>query len=41
MDGCDDLIYHSELSVSEEGRQDSGAGGGREKAVVTNEVLPQ
>lgn len=31
MDGCDELIYYSDLSVSEEGQQDGGAGSERER----------
>lgn len=45
MDGCDELIYYSDLSVSEEGQQDGGAGSKRErereKTLVTNEGLSQ
>lgn len=43
MDGCDELIYYSDLSVSEEGQQDGGAGSEREreKTLVTNEGLSQ
>lgn len=43
MDGCDELVYYSDLGASEEGQQD-GAGRERrerEKAVVTNEALSQ